>query len=40
LVTEKYISILKNPETLKQEETQDLKKIIEQYPYFQSARSL
>jgi hypothetical protein len=40
LVAEKFISILKNPEKLNQDETLELKKIIEKYPYFQSARSL
>ena len=40
MVTEKLISILKNPALLQQEETQALKKLIEKYPYFQSARSL
>ena len=40
MVTEKFISILKNPAILQQEETQALKNLIEEYPYFQSARSL
>ena len=40
MVTAKFISILKNPERIEQEETQDLKKVIATYPYFQSARSL
>ena len=40
MVTEKFISLLKNPAILQQEETQALKNLIEEYPYFQSARSL
>ena len=40
MVTEKFISILKNPATLQQEETQALKNLVEKYPYFQLARSL
>ena len=40
MVTEKFISILKNPAILQQEETQALKNLIEEYPYFQPARSL
>jgi hypothetical protein len=40
LVTEKFISILKNSATLQQEETHALKNLIEKYPYFQSARCL
>ena len=40
MVTEKFISILKNPEIIQQEETQALKKIVKRYPYFQSARGL
>jgi len=40
LVKENFISILKNPELSNQEQTNELKTLIESYPYFQSARSL
>ena len=40
MVKENFISILKNPELSNQEQTNELKTLIESYPYFQSARSL
>ena len=40
MVTETFISLLKNPENIQQEETQSLRKVVERYPYFQSARSM
>ncbi|APG65201.1 hypothetical protein LPB136_07515 [Tenacibaculum todarodis] len=37
---DKYIQILSNPHLIQQEETTELKKVIDEFPYFQSARSL
>ena len=35
-----YIQILKNPSSIQQENTSELKTIIDEFPYFQSARAL
>ena len=38
--TSRYISLLANPQSMDSSTEQDLKEIINQYPYFQSARAL
>jgi hypothetical protein len=38
--TEIYTNLISNPDILKDHQTSELKKIIKEYPYFQSARAL
>lgn len=40
ITPKEYISILKNPEILKADQIQGIKSIVEEFPYFQSARAL
>ena len=40
MVKSNYIAILKNPEALERENVNELKSVIDKYPYFQSARAL
>ena len=40
MVIDNYISLLKNPEEIQNINTIDFKSIIDEYPYFQSARAL
>lgn len=40
MIKEKYIKALVNPNSIKQNEVSDLKKVIEKFPFFQSARAL
>lgn len=40
ITPQEYISILKNPETLETDQIQGVKSIIEEFPYFQSARAI
>ncbi len=40
MVKNNYINILNNPEAIEKQNTAELKSVIEQFPYFQSARAL